>query len=330
MSGMAALFGGRNFALDAVRITENAALAAADWMGRGDEQAADAAAAAAMCDALHSIDLDGLVVIGEFGDHPGVALCAGDSVGSGAGPAIDVALSPLEGITACARGGANALSVVVMTDRGGFLSVPDLYMDKIAVGPDLPSGVIDLDATPEDNLRALAEAKRVRVRDLLVCILNRPRHGDLIERVRDAGARITLISDGDVSGILATMDPQSGVDVFMGVGGAPQGVLAAAALSCVGGQMQGRLHLRGPDDRRRAIDHGIAEPDRAYHLSEMAVGDVMVAITGVTPGALLRGVQRGSRWTTTHSLVMRSSSGTVRYIESRHRLDSGGRLILGG
>ncbi len=330
MSGMAALFGGRNFALDAVRITENAALAASDWMGRGDEQSADAAAAAAMCDALHQLDLDGLVVIGEFAEHPDVALCAGDAVGSGAGPRIDVALTPLEGITACARGAANALSVVAMTDRGGFLSVPDRYMDKIAVGPGLPKGVIDLDAGPEDNLRAVAEARRLRVRDLVVCILDRPRHGDLIERVRTSGARIMLIADGDVSGILATVDPDSGVDMYLGVGGAPQGVLAAAALYCVGGQMQGRMVVRHPDERRKLVDHGMTDPDHKYTLEEMAVGDVMVAVTGVTPGALLRGVRRTAGQIVTHSVVMRSSSGTLRYIESRHRQDPAGGPILGG
>ncbi|GAB6053460.1 class II fructose-bisphosphatase [Magnetospira thiophila] len=323
------LGGPRNLAVVTVHVTEAAALAAAAWMGRGDEQAADGAAATAMCKALSQMELEGRVVIGEFGDGHLAAICPGDRVGAGGTLRVDVALTPLEGITACAKGTANALSVMAMTNEGGFLAVPDVYMEKIAVGPGLPEGIVDLDAEPEVNLRHLAEARGGQVGDLTVCILDRPRHEERIWRVREAGARVMLIADGDVSGILATLEPKSGVDMYMGIGGAAQGVLAAAALSGVGGQMQGRLLLRTNEDHAKARALDIADPNRKYTAEDMAHGDILFAATGVTRGTLLTGVQRTGRQAQTHSLVIRSSTKTLRYLNSRHQLDADGALISG-
>jgi fructose-1,6-bisphosphatase II / sedoheptulose-1,7-bisphosphatase len=244
-------------------------------------------------------------------------LYIGEKVGAG-GPKIDIALDPLEGTTITAKGGSNALAVVAMAEEGGFLNAPDVYMDKIAVGPGLPDDVVDLDAGPEENLRQLAKAKRMEIVDLVACILDRPRHTELISRVRAAGARIMLISDGDVSGVISTARPDSGVDIYMGSGGAPEGVLAAAALRCIGGQMQGRLLFRNDDEKARARRLGIADLNRKYSLNDLAKGDVMFAATGVTDGAMLRGVRRGPHTASTHSMVMRSKSGTVRIVEAQH------------
>lgn len=244
-------------------------------------------------------------------------LYIGEKVGSG-GPAYDIALDPLEGTTITAKGGANALAVIAFAERGKFLNAPDVYMDKIAVGGGLPEAVVDLDAPPRENLKNLAKAKRVEVGDLVACILDRPRHADLIAKTREAGARIRLISDGDVAGAIATSTPESGVDIYMGSGGAPEGVLAAAALRCIGGQMQGRLVFRNDDEKGRARRLGIADLNRKYGLEELAAGDVMFACTGVTDGAMLKGVRRFAGGAATHSLVMRSSTGTVRVIETRH------------
>jgi fructose-1,6-bisphosphatase II / sedoheptulose-1,7-bisphosphatase len=307
----------RNLALEVVRVTEAAALSAATLMGRGDEKAADQAAVDAMRRALNGLAIEGTVVIGEGERDEAPMLFIGEKVGSG-GPKVDIALDPLEGTTITAKGGHNALAVVAMAAEGGFLNAPDVYMDKIAVGVGLPEGVVDLDAKPEANLRELAKAKKVEVADIVACILDRPRHAELIARVRAAGARIMLISDGDVSGVIATSQKESGVDIYLGSGGAPEGVLAAAALRCIGGQMQGRLLFRNDDERARAKKWGVTDLNRKYGMLDMAKGDVMFAATGVTDGAMLRGVRRSRAGATTHSMVMRSKTGTVRIIEAQH------------
>jgi len=310
----------RNLALEVVRVTEAAALSAATLMGRGDEKAADQAAVDAMRRALNSLAIEGTVVIGEGERDEAPMLFIGEKVGSG-GPKVDIALDPLEGTTITAKGGHNALAVVAMAAEGGFLNAPDVYMEKIAVGVGLPEGVIDLDAKPEQNLRELAKARKVEVSDIVACILDRPRHAELIARVRSAGARIMLISDGDVSGVIATSRPDSGVDIYLGSGGAPEGVLAAAALRCIGGQMQGRLLFRNDDERARAKKWGVTDLNRKYGMLDMAKGDVMFAATGVTDGAMLRGVRRSRAGATTHSMVMRSKTGTVRIIEAQHNFE---------
>src|SRR5579862_5260430 len=314
---MAKLSMDRNLALEAVRVTEAAAIAASKLMGRGDEKLADQAAVDAMRRALNGLPIDGTVVIGEGERDEAPMLFIGEKVGAG-GPKIDIALDPLEGTTITAKGGQNALAVVAMASEGGFLNAPDVYMDKIAVGGGLPEGVVDLDATPAENLKNLAKAKKMEMSDLVACILDRPRHAELIAKVREAGARIMLISDGDVSGVIATSQPDSGLDLYMGSGGAPEGVLAAAALRCIGGQMQGRLLFRNDDERARAARWNITDLNRKYKLEDLAKGDVMFAATGVTNGAMLRGVRRFPGGAVTHSVVMRSKTGTVRHIEARH------------
>ncbi len=308
----------RNLALEAVRVTEAAALSASRLMGRGDEKAADQAAVDAMRQALNSLSIEGTVVIGEGERDEAPMLFIGEKVGTGQGPKIDIALDPLEGTTITAKGAANALAVLAMADHGGFLNAPDVYMDKIAVGGGLPDGVVDLDAEPAENLANLARAKNLDVADLVVCILDRPRHAELIAKVRAAGARIMLIGDGDVSGVMATSDPETGIDIYMGSGGAPEGVLAAAALRCIGGQMQGRLLFRNDDERGRAHRLGITDFNRKYTMLDMAHGDVMFAATGVTNGSMLKGVRRIHGGAFTHSVVMRSKTGTVRYVEAKH------------
>ncbi|HYD29765.1 MAG TPA: class II fructose-bisphosphatase [Azospirillaceae bacterium] len=310
----------RNLALEAVRVTEAAALSASLLMGRGDEKLADQAAVDAMRQALNSLAIEGTVVIGEGERDEAPMLYIGEKVGTGQGPKIDIALDPLEGTTITAKGGPNSLAVVAMAEEGGFLNAPDVYMDKIAVGGGLPEGVVDLDVSPAINLKNLAKAKGAGVEDLVVCILDRPRHAELIARVREAGARIMLISDGDVSGVIATSQPDAGVDMYMGSGGAPEGVLAAAALRCIGGQMQGRLLFRNDDERARASKWGISDLDKKYSLLDLAKGNVMFAATGVTNGTWLRGVRRFAGGAITHSVIMRSKSGTVRYIEAHHNL----------
>lgn len=308
----------RNLALEVVRATELAALAAGRLMGRGDEKAADQAAVTAMRSGLNSLTIDGTVVIGEGERDEAPMLYIGERVGSG-GPKVDIALDPLEGTTITAKGGPNALAVIALAGEGGFLHAPDVYMDKIAVGGGMPEGVVDLDATPEENLKELAKAKKMDVEDLVVCILDRPRHEGLIAKVRAAGARIMLIGDGDVSAVIAASRENSGVDLYMGSGGAPEGVLAAAALCAIGGQFQGRLMFRNDDERARARAAGITDFDRKYLLDDLASGeDVMFACTGVTDGSMLRGVRRFPGGAMTHSLVMRSRSGTVRMVETEH------------
>jgi len=307
----------RNLALEAVRVTEAAALSASRLMGRGDEKAADQAAVDAMRQALNALAINGTVVIGEGERDEAPMLYIGEKVGTGHGPKIDIALDPLEGTTITAKGGANALAVIAMAEAGGFLNAPDVYMDKIAIGGGLGE-VVDLDESPGANLKSLARAKGVEVADLVVCILDRPRHAELIAKVREAGARIMLISDGDVSGVIATSRPESGIDIYMGSGGAPEGVLAAAALRCIGGHMQGRLLFRNDDERARARRLGITDLNRKYGLLDLAKGDVMFAATGVTNGSMLQGVRRFAGGAVTHSMVMRSKSGTVRIIQAQH------------
>ncbi|QCG99061.1 class II fructose-bisphosphatase [Azospirillum sp. TSA2s] len=312
----------RNLALEAVRVTEAAALSASLLMGRGDEKLADQAAVDAMRQALNTLYIDGTVVIGEGERDEAPMLYIGEKVGAGigSGPKVDIALDPLEGTTICATGGPNSLAVIAMAEEGGFLNAPDVYMDKIAVGAGLPDNIVDLDETPANNLKALAAAKGTEVQELLVCILNRPRHAELIARVREAGARIMLINDGDVSGVIATSQAGTGVDMYVGSGGAPEGVLAAAALRCIGGQFQGRLLFRNDDEKARAAKWGVTDLDKKYSLHELARGNVMFAATGVTDGAMLKGVRRFPGGAYTHSVIMRSKSGTVRYIEAHHNL----------
>ncbi len=308
----------RNLALEAVRVTEAAALAASKLMGRGDEKMADQAAVDAMRTSLNSLNIEGTVVIGEGERDEAPMLYIGEKVGMGGGPKIDIALDPLEGTTITAKGLPNSLAVMAMAEHGGFLNAPDVYMDKIAVGGGLPEGIVDLDKSVSQNLNDLAKAKQVDVNDLVVCILDRPRHSELIARVREAGARIMLIGDGDVSGVIATSTGDSGIDIYMGSGGAPEGVLAAAALRAIGGQIQGRLLFRNDDEKARAKKWGITDLNRKYSMTDMAKGDVMFAATGVTSGSMLKGVRRFHNGAETHSIVMRSKTGTVRWVSAHH------------
>lgn len=308
----------RNLALEAVRVTEAAALSASLLMGRGNEKLADQAAVDAMRQALNTLAIEGTVVIGEGERDEAPMLYIGEKVGAGQGPKVDIALDPLEGTTITAKGGPNSLAVIAMAEEGGFLNAPDVYMDKIAVGAGLPEGIVDLDETAATNLKNLAKAKGTEVSELLVCILDRPRHSELIAAVREAGARIMLIDDGDVSGVIATSQAYTGVDMYVGSGGAPEGVLAAAALRCIGGQFQGRLLFRNDDEKARAARWGITDLNKKYGLNELARGNVMFAATGVTDGAMLKGVRRFPGGATTHSVIMRSKSGTVRYVEAHH------------
>jgi fructose-1,6-bisphosphatase class II len=306
----------RNLALEAVRVTEAAALNCARLTGRGDETAADQAAVDAMRRAFNALTIDGTIVIGEGERDEAPMLYIGEKVGAG-GPKVDIALDPLEGTTICANGAPNALSVIAMAEHGNFLHSPDTYMDKIAVGP-AGKGVVDLDKTPTQNLNALAEAKNCKVEDLTVIILYRPRHEALIKEVREAGARIRLIGDGDVSAAIATTKPETGIDLLMGIGGAPEGVLAAAALRCVGGDMQGRLKPRNDGEIERAKKMGIKDINKKFSIEELAAGDVMFAATGVTDGDYLQGVHFFPGGATTQSVVMRSSTRTIRIINANH------------
>ncbi len=307
----------RNLALELVRVTEAAALAASRWMGLGKKNEADGAAVEAMRKAFDTVAIEGTVVIGEGEMDEAPMLFIGEKVGAG-GPAMDIAVDPLEGTTLTAKGGPNAMAVVALAEHGNFLHAPDIYMEKIAVGGGLPDGVVGLGEPVGKNLRELAKARKCEVRDLVACILDRDRHKELIAKTREAGARIMLISDGDVAGVIATAQPQSGVDIYMGSGGAPEGVLAAAALRCIGGQMQGRLMFEDEKQIARAREMGVTDPNHVYTVNEMAKGDVVFAATGVTSGAMLRGVRWFGKGATTHSIVMRSKSGTVRYVEAHH------------
>ena len=310
----------RVLVLEMVRVTEAAAIAASTLVGRGDEKAADAAAVEAMRAELNELDMDGTVVIGEGERDEAPMLFIGEKVGTGNGPEIDIALDPLEGTTICAKAGPNSLAVLAIAEKGHLLNAPDVYMDKIAVGPGYPAGVIDLDRSPSDNIRAIAEAKGVQAKDIVVCVLDRPRHEGLIAELRGLGCGVVLIGDGDVAGVIATTDPDTTIDVYMGSGGAPEGVLACAALRCVGGQFKGRLLFRNDAERARAHKWGVTDLDKQYDLTELAQGDCIFAATGVTDGSLLAGVKRHAKVMTTESVVMRASSGTVRWVKGQHRL----------
>ena len=310
----------RILALELVRVTESAAVAAARLRGQGDEKAADQVAVDAMRTELNRLPIDGKVVIGEGERDEAPMLFIGEEVGTKAGPKVDIALDPLEGTTICAKNQPNSLAVIAIAEGGSLLYAPDVYMDKIAVGPGYPQGCIDLDKSPVDNLKAVAAAKGCKVSELTACIMDRPRHAKLIEQVRATGAAIRLIGDGDVAGVIHTTEPdETGIDIYIGIGGAPEGVLAAAALRCIGGQMQGRLILDTPEKVGRAEKMGISDPNRKYDMEEMASGDVMFAATGVTDGNMLQGVRFSKSAITTHTIVMRSSSKTVREIKARHQ-----------
>ena len=309
----------RVLVLEMVRVTEAAAIAASTLVGRGDEKAADAAAVEAMRAALNTLDMDGTVVIGEGERDEAPMLFIGEKVGTGTGPKIDIALDPLEGTTICATAGPNSLAVLAIAEEGGLLNAPDVYMDKIAVGPGYPEGIIDLDRSPTENVTALAGAKGVPPREIIACVLDRPRHEALIAELRSVGCGVMLIGDGDVAGVIATTNPETTVDIYMGSGGAPEGVLAAAALRCVGGPFKGRLLFSNDDERGRAAKWGVTDLDRQYDLTELAKGDCIFAATGVTDGSLLAGVKRRGDKMTTESVVMRASSGTVRWVKGEHR-----------
>lgn len=302
-----------------VRVTEKAAIAAETLVGRGDEKAADAAAVDAMRTAFNAVDFQGRVVIGEGERDEAPMLYIGEEVGTGKGPAIDIALDPLEGTTLTAKAMANALAVLAIAPRGGLLFAPDTYMDKIAIGPGYEEGVIDLDKSPAENISAMAKYKGVAVSAMTACVLDRPRHAEIIDGLRSAGARIHLITDGDVAGVINTTNPSTGIDLYVGSGGAPEGVLAAAALKCVGGQMQGRLVFRNDDERRRADRTGITDYDKKYDLHELASGETVFCATGVTKGGLVDGVVRNHGQIETDTLVMSSADGMVRKIKSWHR-----------
>jgi len=310
----------RNLSLEFVRVTEMAAVASARHMGRGDEKAADQAAVDAMRAMLESVECEGTVVIGEGERDEAPMLYIGEKVGTGHGPKLDIALDPLEGTAVCANGGHNSISVMAIAESGHFLNAPDTYMQKIATGPE-GRGVIDILETPTENLRRLAQVKKCRVQDLTAIILNRPRHKELIEEVRKAGARIQLIGDGDVAAAIATCMDETGVDILFGVGGAPEGVIAAAALRCMGGEFQGILRPRNQEEIDRAKRMGIGDINKVWSIDELASGDVMFCATGVTTGEFLKGVRFYSWGATTHSMVMRSKTGTIRRIQAEHHFD---------
>ncbi|WP_338026418.1 class II fructose-bisphosphatase [Croceicoccus hydrothermalis] len=311
----------RVLVLEMVRVTEAAAMAASRLVGRGDEKAADAAAVEAMRKAFDELYMDGTVVIGEGERDEAPMLYIGEKVGGapGTGPKIDIALDPLEGTTITAKAGPNSLAVLAAAEEGCLLNAPDVYMDKIAVGPGYPPDVIDLDKSPTENVKAVAKAKGVEPHEIIACVLDRPRHEKIIAELRALGCGIVMIPDGDVAGVIATTDPDTTIDIYMGSGGAPEGVLACAALRCVGGQFKGRLLFRNDDERARAAKWGIDDLDRIYDLTDLARGDCIFAATGVTDGSLLEGVKRRKGGlVTTESVVMRASSGTVRWVRGEH------------
>jgi fructose-1,6-bisphosphatase II / sedoheptulose-1,7-bisphosphatase len=310
----------RVLVLEMVRVTEAAAIAASKLIGRGDEKAADAAAVEAMRQALNELPFDGTVVIGEGERDEAPMLYIGERVGSAQdeGPKIDIALDPLEGTTITAKAGPNALAVLAIAEEGCLLNAPDTYMEKLAVGPGYPDGTIDLTRSVGDNIRAIARAKGVEPGDITACVLDRPRHEAIIAELRALGCGVRLIPDGDVAGVIATADPETGIDVYIGTGGAPEGVLAATALRCVGGLMQGRLVFRNDDEVARAHRWGIEDLERVYALEDMAKGDCIFAATGVTDGSLLKGVHRGPGCVTTESVVMRASTGTIRRVSTEY------------
>ena len=313
----------RVLVLEMVRVTEAAAIAASKMIGRGDEKAADAAAVEAMRTAFNGLEFDGTVVIGEGERDEAPMLYIGEKVGSaiGTGPKIDIALDPLEGTTITAKAGPNALAVLAIAEEGGLLNAPDVYMDKLAIGPGYQDGIVGLDRTPTENVKALAKAKGVKPNEIIACVLDRPRHETLIAELRSIGCGIVLIPDGDVAGVIAVTNPETTIDIYMGAGGAPEGVLAAAALRCVGGQFEGRLLFRNDDEKGRAKKWGVEDLNRIYKLGDLVKGDAIFAATGVADGSLLQGVKRRKDCMTTESVVMRASSGTVRWVRGEHRKD---------
>lgn len=316
----------RVLVLEMVRVTECAAMAASHLIGRGDEKAADHAAVEAMRAALNELAFDGTVVIGEGERDEAPMLYIGEKVGAaqGTGPKIDIALDPLEGTTITAKAGPNALAVLAIAEEGCLLNAPDVYMEKLAIGPGYPGDLVSLDRSVTENVAALAKAKGVRSNEIIACVLDRPRHEKLIAELRAIGCGVVLIPDGDVAGVIAVTNPDTTIDIYLGQGGAPEGVLAAAALRCVGGQIHGRLVFRNDDERRRAAKWGIVDLDRIYDTADMAKGDVIFAATGVTDGSLLDGVKhRRGGLITTESVVMRASSGTVRWVSGEHRRERG-------
>ncbi len=315
-------FQDRMLSLGLARVSEAAALASARLVGKGDEKAADQAAVNAMREQLNLLDIAGVVVIGEGERDEAPMLFIGEEVGTGNGPGVDIALDPLEGTTLTAKDMPNALTVIAMGPRGSMLHAPDTYMDKLAIGPGYPTDVVTLEMSPGERVEALAAAKGCATSDITVCILERPRHEEMIAEVRAKGAAIRLITDGDVAGVMHCADPATGIDMYMGSGGAPEGVLAAAALKCMGGQMYCRLLFRNDDERARATKAGITDFDRIYTRDEMVTGDVIFAATGVTDGALLPGVKREPGWMTTETLIMRSKTGSVRRINYRTPVDT--------
>ncbi|MGE0774166.1 MAG: class II fructose-bisphosphatase [Sphingomonadaceae bacterium] len=310
----------RVLVLEMVRVTEAAAIAASRLIGRGDEKAADAAAVEAMRAAFNDLEFDGTVVIGEGERDEAPMLYIGEKVGSaiGTGPKIDIALDPLEGTTITAKAGPNALAVLAIAEEGGLLNAPDVYMDKLAIGPGYKEGLVSLKNTPTENIKALAKAKGVKPNEIIACVLDRPRHEKLIAELRSLGCGIVLIPDGDVAGVIAVTNPDTTIDIYLGSGGAPEGVLAAAALRCVGGQFEGRLLFRNDDEKARARKWGVTDLDRIYKLEDLVKGDAIFAATGVTDGSLLEGVKRRKDCMTTESVVMRASSGTVRWVKGEH------------
>jgi fructose-1,6-bisphosphatase II / sedoheptulose-1,7-bisphosphatase len=310
----------RVLSLEIARVTERAAVAAARLRGRGLEKKSDGAAVDAMRRELSSLAIDGTVVIGEGEMDEAPMLFIGEKVGTRSGPKVDIAVDPLEGTTLCAKNMPGAIATLAMAEDGTLLHAPDIYMDKIAVGPGYPKGVVDLDAPADENILALAKAKGVKPEAITAMILDRPRHADLIAAVRKAGAAVSLITDGDVAGVIHTADPEkSGIDIFLGIGGAPEGVLAAAALRCIGGQMQTRLVVDTDEKRERIAKMGIKDPRKKYQIADMVKGDCLFAATGVTDGRMLRGVQFGRGVIETETVVMRSANGTVRWIRAEHR-----------
>jgi fructose-1,6-bisphosphatase II / sedoheptulose-1,7-bisphosphatase len=311
-------FNDRLLSLGLARVSEAAAIASARHVGRGDEKAADQAAVDAMRTQLNLLDIDGVVVIGEGERDEAPMLYIGERVGTGTGPAVDIALDPLEGTTLTAKDMPNALAVIAMAPRGTMLHAPDVYMEKLAVGPGYAEGIVTLDMPADERVRQLAKAKGGTPADITVCILERPRHADLVKAVRSTGAAIRLITDGDVAGVIHCAEPEkTGIDMYMGSGGAPEGVLAAAALKCMGGQIMGQLLFRNDDERERAARAGIADLDRIYTRDEMVRADVIFAATGVTDGSLLRGIRREVGWLTTETVLMRSKTGSVRRMTYR-------------
>jgi fructose-1,6-bisphosphatase II / sedoheptulose-1,7-bisphosphatase len=310
----------RFLSLEVARVTERAAVAAAKWNGRGNEKEADQAAVDAMRREMNRLSIDGTVVIGEGERDEAPMLFIGEKVGRGTGPKVDIAVDPLEGTTLCAKSMPGAIATMAMAEGGTLLNAPDVYMDKIAIGPGYPKGLVDLDASAEDNIRALAKAKGVTHEEITALVLDRPRHADLIAAIRKMGAAVRLITDGDVAGVIHTAEAETtGIDIYLGVGGAPEGVLAAAALACIGGQMQGRLLLDTEEKRERARKMGIIDPRKKYTMEDMVQGDCVFAATGVTTGSMLRGVRVRPGLIETDTVVMRSTTGTVRWIRAEHR-----------